>query len=62
MEQEVKMRVLIIPICLLFALSLFGERLTTFPQLSKPELIRVGENLICINEGAVVYLYDLNTL
>ena len=55
------MRVLIIPICLLFALSLFGERLTTFPQLSKPELIRVGENLICINEGAVVYLYDLNT-
>lgn len=54
------MRILIIPICLLFALSLFGERLTTFPQLSKPELIKVGENLICINEGAVVYLYDLN--
>jgi hypothetical protein len=60
MEQEVKMRVLIIPICLLFALSLFGERLTTFPQHSKPELIKVGENLICINEDAVVYLYDLN--
>ena len=55
------MKVLIILFCLLFALSLFGERLTTFPRLSKPELIRVGDNLICINEGAVVYLYDLNT-
>lgn len=54
------MRVLIIPICLLFALSLFGEKLTTFPQHSKPELIKVGKNLICINEDAVVYLYDLN--
>lgn len=55
------MRVLIILICFSFALSLFGERLTTFPLLSKPEIIRVGENLICINEGAVVFLYDLNT-
>jgi hypothetical protein len=54
------MRVLIILICFSFALSLFGERLTTFPQLSNPELIKVGENLICINEGAVVFLYDLN--
>lgn len=54
------MRVLIILICLLFALSIFGERLTTFPQLSKPVLIKVGENLICINEGEEVYLYDLN--
>jgi hypothetical protein len=54
------MRVLIFFICLSFALSLLGERLTTFPQLSKPEKIRVGDNLICINEGAVVFLYDLN--
>jgi hypothetical protein len=54
------MRVLIILICFSFALSLFGERITTFPQLSNPELIRVGENLICINEGAVLFLYDLN--
>lgn len=54
------MRVLIILICVPLALSLFGERLTTFPQLSNPELIKVGENLICINEGAMVYLYDLN--
>jgi hypothetical protein len=54
------MRVLIILICLLFALSLFGERLTTFPQLSKPAIIKVGENLICISDGAAVFLYDLN--
>jgi len=54
------MKVLIILICLWFALSLFGERLTTFPQLSKPILIKVGENVICINEGFVMYLYDLN--
>jgi hypothetical protein len=54
------MRVLIILICGFFALSLFGERLTTFPQLSKPIVIKVGENLICINEGFVMYLYDLN--
>jgi len=54
------MRILIILICFSFALSLFGERLTTFPQLSKPILIKVGENVICINEGFVMYLYDLN--
>jgi hypothetical protein len=54
------MKVLIILICLSFALSLFGERLTTFPQLSKQAIIKVGENLICINEGAAVFLYDLN--
>jgi hypothetical protein len=55
------MKVLITLICVSFALSLFSERLTTFPLLSKPEKIRVGDNLICINEGAVVFLYDLNT-
>lgn len=54
------MRVLIILICLSFALSLFGEKITTFSRLSKPEFIKVGENLLCINEGAVVFLYDLN--
>ena len=54
------MRVLIILICVFFALSLFGEKITTFPQLSKPILIKVGENVICINEGFVMYLYDLN--
>jgi len=54
------MRILIILICLLSALSIFGERLTTFLQLSKPVLIKVGENLICINEGMTVFLYDLN--
>jgi hypothetical protein len=54
------MRVLIILICLLFALSLFGERLTTFPQIYKPKGIWVGENLVCISEGAAVFLYDLN--
>ena len=54
------MRILIIFICLSFTLSLFGERITTFPQLNKPELIKVGENLICINEGAAVFLYDLD--
>lgn len=53
------MKILIILICVLFVLPVFGERLTTFPQLSQPELIKVGDNLICINEGAVVYLYDL---
>jgi len=53
------MKVLIILICLLFAVSLFGEKITTFSRLSKPEFIKVGENLFCINEGAVVLLYDL---
>jgi hypothetical protein len=54
------MKILIILICLSFALSLFGEKITTFSRLHKPEFIKVGENLICINEGAVVFLYDLN--
>ena len=54
------MKTLIILICFSLALSLFGERLTTFPQLTKTELIKVGENLICINQGAAVFLYDLN--
>jgi hypothetical protein len=54
------MKILIILICLSFALSLFGEKITTFSRLSKPEFIKVGENLICINEGAAVFLYDLN--
>jgi hypothetical protein len=44
----------------LFVLPVFAEKITTFPQLQKPEFINVGENLICINEGAVVFLYDLN--
>jgi hypothetical protein len=57
---EEKMKILITLFCFAFALSIFGERLTTFPLLSKPEKIRVGENLICINEGAVVFLYDLS--
>jgi hypothetical protein len=43
------MKVLITLICVSFAQSLFGERLTTFPLLSKPIVIKVGENLICIN-------------
>jgi hypothetical protein len=54
------MKILIILICLLFAVSLFGERLTSFPQLRKPRIIKVGENVICINEGFVMFLYDLN--
>ncbi|UCH96433.1 MAG: hypothetical protein JSV88_06170 [Candidatus Aminicenantes bacterium] len=53
------MRVLIILICVFLALSLFGERLTTFPQIYRPNLICVGENLVCISEGAAVFLFDL---
>jgi len=59
MKKEEKMRVLVILICLSFAFSLFGERLTTFPRVYKPNLICVGENLVCISEGVAVFLYDL---
>jgi hypothetical protein len=41
-------------------LFLFGERITNFSQINKPKLIEVGENLIYINDGASVLLYDLN--
>jgi hypothetical protein len=53
------MKALIILICVLFSLPAFGEKLTTFPQLYKPDTIRVGENLVCINEGFTVFLFDL---
>lgn len=54
------MKLLIILICLLFVLFVFGEKLTTFSQISKPETIKIGENLICINEGAAIFLFNLN--
>ena len=53
------MRVLIILICVFFALPVFGEKIATFPQIYKPKLICVGENLVCISEGAAVFLFDL---
>jgi hypothetical protein len=28
------------------------------PELYKPDTIRVGENLVCINEGYTVFLFD----
>ena len=53
------MKILIILICVFFALSVFGEKIATFPQIYKPEGIWVGENLVCISEGATVFLFDL---
>lgn len=53
------MKILIILICVFFALPVFGEKIAAFPQVYKPNLIRVGENLVCINEGETVFLFDL---
>jgi hypothetical protein len=55
-----EMKIVIIFICLSFVLHVFGEKLTTLPLLQKPENFIVGENLICINKGAEVFLYNLN--
>jgi hypothetical protein len=53
------MKILIILIWVFFTLPVSGEKIAAFPQVYKPNLIRVGENLVCINEGETVFLFDL---
>lgn len=54
------MKLLIIFICFLMAMPVFGEKLTTFFKIFEPKFIKVGDNVFCINEDRVVFLFDLN--